>query len=370
MIAATMRRMIALPPCLPLAGCGTPPDADRQEGEPSVLVTLTRPTRGSLPQEIEAFGAATPATNGTETISMAQPGQITSLAVTPGSAVHAGQTLATFALAPTARSTFLQAQEAPAAQKQRASTAQLLAQQLATRDQLVQADKAVSDARVALAGLRAEGAGQAVQTLRAPFAGVVIAISAAQGDRTLPGAPIMTLARAGGIVVTVGVDPARRAALSVGQPARLAPLAGGAPIMGHVLRIDSTLNPRTRMIDVDLAFPTGVLLPGEGVQAMIATGQVSGWVVPHKAVVTADGPAHLFQAVGGKAKPCPCASRSPRTAAMWSKGRSIPRGRSSSMAPIRCRTASPSGRISRDRAAASPQSRAFVLSPWPWRWPG
>jgi len=105
--------------------------------------------------------------------------------------------------------------------------------------------------------------------------------------------------------VTVGVDPARRAALSVGQPARLAPLAGGAPIMGHVLRIDSTLNPRTRMIDVDLAFPSGVLLPGEGVQAMIATGQVSGWVVPHKAVVTADGPAHLFQAVGGKAKAVP-----------------------------------------------------------------
>lgn len=307
MIAATMRRMIALSALLaPLAGCGTPPDADRQEGEPSVLVTLTRPTRGSLTQEIEAFGAATPATNGTETISMAQPGQITSLAVTPGSAVHAGQTLATFALAPTARSTFLQAQEALlAAQKQRASTAQLLAQQLATRDQLVQADKAVSDARVALAGLRAEGAGQAVQILRAPFAGVVIAISAAQGDRTLPGAPIMTLARAGGIVVTVGVDPARRASLSVGQPARLAPLAGGAPIMGHVLRIDSTLNPRTRMVDVDLAFPSGVLLPGEGVQAMIATGQVSGWVVPHKAVVTADGPAHLFQAVGGKAKAVP-----------------------------------------------------------------
>lgn len=307
MITATMRRMIALSALLaPLAGCGTPPDADRQESEPSVLVSLTRPTRGSLPQEIEAFGAATPATNGTETISMAQPGQITSLAVTPGSAVHAGQTLATFALAPTARSTFLQAQEALlAAQKQRASTAQLLAQQLATRDQLVQADKAVSDARVALAGLRAEGAGQAVQTLRAPFAGVVIAISAAQGDRTLPGAPIMTLARAGGIVVTVGVDPARRAALSVGQPARLAPLAGGAPIMGHVLRIDSTLNPRTRMIDVDLAFPSGVLLPGEGVQAMIATGQVSGWVVPHKTVVTADGPAHVFQAVGGKAKAVP-----------------------------------------------------------------
>ena len=301
-----MKRTIALPLLLlPLASCGGSSTAD-QAGEPSVLVSVAKPTRGSLPQSVEAFGSATPATNGAETISMAQPGQVTSLAVTPGASVRAGQALATFMVAPTARSTYLQAEEAlVAAQKQRDSTAQLLTQQLATRDQLVQAEKAVSDARVALAGLRAEGAGQAVRTLTAPFAGVVTAVTVAQGDRTQPGAPIMTVARAGGIVVTVGIDPAQRASVAVGQRADLQRLAGGARLAGHVVRVDSALNAKTRMVDVDLNFPTGALLPGEGMQVAIETSQVSGWVVPHKAVVTADGPAHIFQVVGGKAKAVP-----------------------------------------------------------------
>ena len=47
----------------------------------------------------------------------------------------------------------------------------------------------------------------------------------------------------------------------------------------------------TRMIDVDLSFPPGQLLPGEAVQADIEVGRVSGWIVPHRAVVT--GPTKL-----------------------------------------------------------------------------
>ena len=61
------------------------------------------------------------------------------------------------------------------------TTAQLLVQQLATQDQLVQADKAVADARTALAALQAEGAGRAVHTLTAPFDGIVAELSAVAG---------------------------------------------------------------------------------------------------------------------------------------------------------------------------------------------
>jgi hypothetical protein len=40
-------------------------------------------------------------------------------------------------------------------------------------------------------------------------------------------------------------------------------------------------------------------------QVAIATGQVAGWVVPHRSVVTAGGPAHVFQVSGGKAVAVP-----------------------------------------------------------------
>ncbi|MDG6745508.1 efflux RND transporter periplasmic adaptor subunit, partial [Staphylococcus aureus] len=235
---------------------------------------------------------------------------VTRLLVAPGSSVRAGQPLATFVTAPSARSTYSQAISAlAAAQKARASTAQLLAQQLATTDQLVQADKAVSDARVALAALRAEGAGSPSHTIVAPFAGVVTAVSVAQGDRTQPGAAIFTVARAGAIVVTVGVDPAQRGALAAGQSATLTRLSGGGTVTGRVVRVDGALNTTTRMIDVDLTFPSGTLLPGEAMQVAIETGRTPGWVVPHAAVVTTGATPHVFQIIGGKAKAVPVAIR-------------------------------------------------------------
>ncbi|MFC0686379.1 efflux RND transporter periplasmic adaptor subunit [Novosphingobium clariflavum] len=286
---------------LTLAGCGgAAPDA---APSPSVLVSVAAPVRGSLPATLTAYGSATPSQSGAMTISAAQPGQVTSLSVVQGTAVHAGQALATFTVAPSARSAYLQVVDAlAAAQKQRGSIAALVSQQLATSDQLVQADKAVADARTALAAIEAEGAGRAAQTLTAPFDGVVTAVTAAPGDRTQPGAPIMTLARSGAIFVTVGIDPAERAGVVPGQSATMQRLAGGDAIAGQVVRAGQMLNPRTRLIDVDLSFPAGALLPGEGVEVAIRTGDVAGWVVPHKAVVTSGGPARVFQDSAGKAK--------------------------------------------------------------------
>lgn len=287
-----------------LGACGSGPSTP--PAAPSVLVSVVQPHWGTLPRTVTAFGAAAPALTGTETISVQQPGQLTRLFVTPGAAVRAGQALAVFTVAPTARSTYQQAANAlRAAQQQRAATAQLLSQQLATSDQLAQADKTVADARDALAALGAEGAGQATRTLTAPFDGVVTTITAAQGDRTQGGAPLLTVARGGDIVVSVGVDPAQRSALAVGQAATLQRLTGGETLAGHVVRVDSQLNARTRLVDVDISFPAGRLLPGEAMQVSIQTGQVAGWIVPHRAVVTAGGPVRLFQVVGGKAKAVP-----------------------------------------------------------------
>lgn len=299
-----MRRLFALSAVALLAGCGS--NAPAPEPTSSVLVSTVPARQGSLPATVVAYGSVGPAINGTMTFSEAQPGQVTALAVAPGMAVHAGQTLATFATAPASRSGYLQAVTAlAAARKQEASTAQLLSQQLATRDQLIQATKAATDAQTALAALQADGAGRASHTIVAPFDGVVTTVTVAQGDRTQAGAPILTVARAGGIVVTVGVNPTARAGIAVGQAASLKRLSGGGDLRGKVIRVDSALNATSRLIDVDLSFPAGTLLPGESMQVAIETGAVQGWVVPHKAVVTAGGPSRVFQVIGGKAQSVP-----------------------------------------------------------------
>jgi RND family efflux transporter MFP subunit len=300
--------LLALALLLTLAGCGTGEPAAEPTATPTVLVTTTPARQGTEAHTIEAFGEATPASNGVVTLSVPQPGQVTAVAAVAGATVRAGQPVLRFTVAPSARSAYRQAVDAlTAATSQRATTAQLLTQQLATRDQLVQADKAVADARSALAALRSEGAGVGETVLRAPFAGVVATLPVAPGDRTQPGQALATIARAGGLIVTVGVDPARRNDLLVDAPVTLTRLdGGGAPVAGRVRRIDAMLNPRTRQIDVDIAYPAGAILSGEALRVAIQTGQASGWRVPHRAVVIdVEGRAQVFQLHGGKAKAVP-----------------------------------------------------------------
>lgn len=291
----------ALSACSGGGDTSSPPAQDT-----SVLVTIEAPLRGAVPRWLTVYGTATPAQNGAVTLSVNEPGQVTRINAIAGSSVRPGEPVVTFAVAPSARSAYEQGVTAlGAAQKQRATTAQLLTQQLATRDQLVQADKAVADARTTLAALGKEGAGSAVQTLTAPFSGVVTAVPVAQGDRTQPGAALATVARSGAIVVTVGVGADHAGEVRPGQLARIHPLDGGAVISGRVVRVDRLVNPQTRMVDVDVAYPGGALLSGAAAQVDLGVGTTAGWIVPHRAVVTAESSSRVFQVVNGKARAVP-----------------------------------------------------------------
>ena len=248
------------------------------------------------------YGTAAPTPAGSQTLSVLQPGQITAVDVVAGAAVRHGQSLVTVALAPDAIASFRQAQTALAvAKEQRATTAQLLTQQLATRDQLAQADKAVADATAIIDAQRASGGGAASRTLVAPFDGIATSVTAVPGDRPTAGAALVTIARRGAEVVTAGVDPALRPRLRIGQPVVLTRVGGGAVVTGRVAQVDGVLNPRTRLLDLQVSYADGAILPGEAVQVGVDVGTVTGWIVPHRAVITANGPAHIFQVVGGKA---------------------------------------------------------------------
>ncbi len=281
--------------CLPAAA-----RADEPAG--SVLVHTEAARQGSLPELVAAFGTAGPALDGGMTVALQQEGRVSAIAVTPGEAVRAGDRLLTFTPSVAARVGYQQAVSALAlAQGQRSRTAQLLAQRLATRDQLAQADKALSDAQAALQGLQREGAAAPQLSVTAPFDGIVASVPVAQGDRVQPGTPLLTLTRADGLVVTVGIEPAERARVHAGQGATLQPLDGGMPLQGHVLRIDGMLNPKTRLIDADIAVPAGAVLSGAAFKAGILVGSWQGWVVPHQAVVS-DGTANaVFQVHAGHA---------------------------------------------------------------------
>lgn len=268
------------------------------EEKPSVAVQTEPARRGSVPSIVTAYGLAVAGPNDTMTLSFQQDGRVLKIQVAPGARVEAGAQLLDFGFAANAISSFQQAVNAlDTARQQKVHTAQLLAQQLATRDQLAQADKAVSDAQATLDAIKREGGDQSHQYLTAPFDGVISSINVAQGDRIAPGAPLMTLTREDGLVVRVGLEPNMRARVHPGDVVRLTSLADIAVYEGSVRRIDNAINPKTRLVDADIAVPNASLLAGASFKADITIGRVAGWVVPHDAILFDERGAYLFQAV-------------------------------------------------------------------------
>lgn len=268
----------------------------------SVAVQVVAPQRGTAPTVVVAYGQAAPAAQSVRSLSLAQPGQVDAVMVTAGQSVKRGQPMVRVVTAPASVASYRQARSAlTLAAAQRVHTQRLLSAQLATQDQMASADKALIDAQDQLAALSRDGAGRPSTTLAAPFDGVVASLSVAPGDRPAAAATLLTVAPASALQVSVGVEPGWRSQLRIGQFAQLEPLGGGPVITGRVIRIDSVLNPKTRLLDVDLATAAGAVLSGEAFRAKITIGGARGWLVPHSAVQVEAGQAFLFQVAGTKA---------------------------------------------------------------------
>jgi RND family efflux transporter MFP subunit len=280
-----------------------PPEAAAEaETPPSALVETQPAGKGALEQTVVAYGTAVPAINGALTLSVPVEGRVMRIDVTPGEAVKAGQALLEFHLSAAADSTYQQAVTAlKVARDQQQRTERLLGEQLATGEQKAQADKAVADAKAAVAALERETGGKPQQTITAPFDGIVGAVPVAQGDRVAAGAALATVTRNRGLVVTVGIEPDQLGSIKLGQQVKLKALDGaGKEQAGRVVRIDKSLNPKTRLIDADIA-ADGEMLQGEAFRADIDVGNYQGWVVPRGAVLDDDEGAYVFQVAGGKA---------------------------------------------------------------------
>lgn len=282
------------------AGAAAPAE---EEVKGSVLVE-TQPTKlGTIADALTAYGTAVPAINGGMTLSVQAEGRVMRIAVTPGEAVHKGQTLMEFQLSAAASSTYAQAVTAlNAAKEEQTRVTRLLGQQLATRDQKVVADKAAADAQAALTALERETGGKPQQTLVAPFDGVVATVPVNQGDRVAAGAALVTITRHNGLVVTCGIEPSEVKRLKIGQTVRIKPLAGeGEAVEGKLSRIDKSLNPKTRLVDADVTVDDE-LIQGQAFRAQIEVGELKGWIVPRDAVLDDDEGTYLFQVAGDKAK--------------------------------------------------------------------
>lgn len=291
-----------------LAGCSHDSAASDTAGEAdaaatSALVQTVPLRQGAVPRTVNAYGVVQPEPGAQNTVPAPLSAEVAQVYVRNGQRVAAGAPLVQLLPTPGAAASYSQAVSAlKVATQATQRTRQLLSQFLATQQQLTDAQKAESDARSALAALQAQGAG-GPSTLRAPFDAIVTGISATTRALVTEGTPLIDLARPSGLVLMVGVPPEAATQMKAGDRASVTPVGGSTAYPGNVVIRGALVQPDSGLVSVEITLPVQKFVPGEAAEASISVGEVSGYLVPHDAVlINESGDNYVVQEIGGKGK--------------------------------------------------------------------
>ncbi|HEY7928512.1 MAG TPA: efflux RND transporter periplasmic adaptor subunit [Steroidobacteraceae bacterium] len=264
----------------------------------SVLVQTTMLRQGSLPRTITGYGSVQADPSARNTVMAPLAANVGAIYVRVGQQVPQGAPLLQLVPNPQTSALYAQAVSAQlAAAESLKRTQALLAEQLATHQQVADAHKALADALAALAALRAQGA-SGPTTLRAPYHAIVTAVSVSVHAIVMEGAPLVDLARPNGLVLLVGIVPDQAATVMRGDEADITPLGGSRSYAGKVTLRGSVVDMTNGLVPIQISVPPGALLPGQSAATSITTGSVQGYVVPHGAILVDDnGDPYVVQAV-------------------------------------------------------------------------
>jgi RND family efflux transporter MFP subunit len=229
---------------------------------------------------------------------------VSELYVEVGDQFKMGDKLLDFGASPAAVVAYEQAKTTEAIKKRTLERKQqLFKQQLATRDDVDNAEKDLSDAQLTREMYEKIGSVKPSEILTAPFDGVVTAISVSKGDRIAAGAPLMTLSRTDQVILSVGIEPTALDKVKPDLPVHLTPLLPGRkPSDGKVRRIGVAIDMKTRQVPVFIELADGMALSGENFKAGIEVGKFQGWVVPRDSIGSNSKGTFVYQVDEGHAK--------------------------------------------------------------------
>ncbi|MFM0607179.1 efflux RND transporter periplasmic adaptor subunit [Paraburkholderia sediminicola] len=274
--------------------------------DPSVVsVQTVRVQRAVIAQPVRAYGIVAASASNLTTVNLPYVARIVQMRVQAGQSVTRGTPLFVVQADPAAVLAATQAKSAVTlAQGELARTQSLYDKGLATQSQLATARKAAEDAQQALAAQNQTGVASGNKVIAAPIDGVVLQVSAAQGDQVQPGAAILQLAGGNGkdarANVMLGVEPSDVPAIHAGDTVTLHGLSTSlakAAAEGRVVLVGASVDQQSQLVNVGANVPLGqsAFIPGTRVSADIATRSGTHWVVPRAAVLKDDKGAYVFQ---------------------------------------------------------------------------
>jgi len=274
----------------------------RADDSPIVTVQTAHVQRATIAQPVRAYGIVAASASNVTTINLPYVARIMQMRVQPGQTVARGAPLVVVQADPAAALTANQARSAATlALGELARVQSLYDKGLATRSQLAAEKKALQDAQQALAAQEQMGVVTGSRTVVAPLDGVVLQVSAGQGDQVQAGAAIMQLAAANSdkyarANVMLGIEPADSAAIHAGDSSLSVTLAEAA-VTSRVVLVGAAVDPQSQLVNVGANVPLGqtAFIPGTRVSADIATNASAHWLVPRSTVLKDDKGEYVFQ---------------------------------------------------------------------------
>lgn len=283
-----------------LNACSAGADTAGDGVTPSAVIRQIMPARGRFDDRVVAYGQGAAGVGGSRVLALPLDATLTRVDVVAGQHVRRGQRLAVFSPSPAAAAARVAARSNVAvAREQRDRMTRLLADHLATNDQMSQAEKALHDAEAAYAAQATPD-----DTLSAPADGIVLTVDAARGALVTAGATLMTFAEGQHIGFAGGIEPRDMARVHVGDAVTLRSLSDHVPVTARISAVAEAVDPATRLVTVR-ALASTPLIQSEAYRADIVVGSLEGWRVPADAVVGDDGARAIWQVVQGKAHRVP-----------------------------------------------------------------
>jgi RND family efflux transporter MFP subunit len=233
-------------------------------------------------------------------LSAAEPGIVSQMRVVPGSAVKAGDALAKLT-GPEIQSLLISRQGAyrstrtqlAAAERSLAIARRQFSVQLSTRQAVAAAESAVAGAKGAFDTAQSERTvAQELRTLRAPSAGTVLAVNAAEGERVMAGQTVFTLQTTNRLWLAAAYYGVDAAAIRVGMGGHFQPASGGPSVPVKVAAVSAALAPdggaSVGLVATDRHVPHGRRPPAP-------------WLNGERGTVTLTGPTEQLVAVPTRA---------------------------------------------------------------------
>lgn len=239
-----------------------------------------------------------------KSISSASTASITALNVMQGSSVKKGEVLAVLGGDPMTRLAYEQAKTSVEQTKADFDRAiEMQAWKLATQAQVDAARKAKSDAEANLSAQRELGGDKGGQVIKAPADGVVLLLTASQGDRLQPGVPFMQIGTLETLKIMLGIDPTDLSAVRPGSSVKVVELGSdGSSVDAKVTEVHHVVDPKTQLASAMVKVPASAnLTPGARVRADIVLPAQDVYEVPRQAVLSDAKGSYLFQISGNTA---------------------------------------------------------------------